>query len=239
VATAKYPTADSGFSDTSADDDPATAPNPDQIIDLGYSDQTGSFNSAVSGLFVFARPGDTVTVSDGNGMSAMHIISGLTVTAVDATHDTVSGTAAPGSRLMVSAAFHWPKDAANPTEQANRALVADASGHWTADFTTLSSPDDHGTHDIRVGSGIWASQINPDPPFGWPGPGPFPWSLWGAVPQTWILQQLQPVTTQDCKNGGWAYVVDKLQNHFTNQGDCVSYVTTGGKNPAHGGVLSP
>jgi hypothetical protein len=36
----------------------------------------------------------------------------------------------------------------------------------------------------------------------------------------------QPTTTADCKNGGW-----KTYGVFKNQGDCVSFVATGGKNP--------
>ena len=39
-----------------------------------------------------------------------------------------------------------------------------------------------------------------------------------------------PVTTDDCKKGGWMDF-----GVFKNQGDCVSYVATGGKNPPAGG----
>ncbi len=35
-----------------------------------------------------------------------------------------------------------------------------------------------------------------------------------------------PTTTEQCKNGGW-----KAFPGFTNQGDCVSFVATKGKNP--------
>jgi hypothetical protein len=35
-----------------------------------------------------------------------------------------------------------------------------------------------------------------------------------------------PATTEDCKNDGW-----RNFGVFRNQGDCVSYVATGGKNP--------
>ena len=40
-----------------------------------------------------------------------------------------------------------------------------------------------------------------------------------------------PTTTAACKNGGW-----KTFNNpaFKNQGDCVSFVATGGRNPANG-----
>lgn len=33
-----------------------------------------------------------------------------------------------------------------------------------------------------------------------------------------------------CKKGGWQTITDANGNHFKNQGDCVSYVATGGKN---------
>lgn len=34
----------------------------------------------------------------------------------------------------------------------------------------------------------------------------------------------------DCKDGGWQAMIDNAGNHFKNQGDCVSYFATGGKN---------
>ena len=39
-----------------------------------------------------------------------------------------------------------------------------------------------------------------------------------------------PTTKDECKNGGW-----KTFGVFKNQGDCVSFVTTKGKNPPAGG----
>jgi hypothetical protein len=38
--------------------------------------------------------------------------------------------------------------------------------------------------------------------------------------------QYNPTSKDQCKNGGWASF-----SGFKNQGDCVSYVATGGKNP--------
>lgn len=38
----------------------------------------------------------------------------------------------------------------------------------------------------------------------------------------------------DCKNGGWESMLDTAGNGFKNQGDCVSFVATGGKNPPTG-----
>ena len=45
-----------------------------------------------------------------------------------------------------------------------------------------------------------------------------------------------PVATSDgqCKKGGWQFVTDDLGNLFKNQGDCVSYVATKGKNKGAG-----
>jgi len=41
-----------------------------------------------------------------------------------------------------------------------------------------------------------------------------------------------PQTKQDCMNGGWQTLTDSSFTSFKNQGDCVSYVATGGKNTA-------
>lgn len=43
--------------------------------------------------------------------------------------------------------------------------------------------------------------------------------------------QTAPSATGDCKNGGWQQFTSPK---FKNQGDCVSFVATGGKNPANG-----
>jgi hypothetical protein len=43
--------------------------------------------------------------------------------------------------------------------------------------------------------------------------------------------QTAPSTKDDCKNGGWQAFTNPT---FTNQGDCVSFVATGGKNGANG-----
>jgi choice-of-anchor C domain-containing protein len=43
-------------------------------------------------------------------------------------------------------------------------------------------------------------------------------------------------TKADCKGGGWQAMIDNAGNHFKNQGDCVSYFATKGKNP---GALRP
>jgi len=43
-----------------------------------------------------------------------------------------------------------------------------------------------------------------------------------------------PTSKAECKNGGWQTYADAGGNPFKNQGDCVSYVVTGGKNGGNG-----
>jgi hypothetical protein len=43
-----------------------------------------------------------------------------------------------------------------------------------------------------------------------------------------------PVTTGDCKKGGWQSLTTAEGRPFRNQGDCVSYVASGGKARGHG-----
>jgi hypothetical protein len=43
-----------------------------------------------------------------------------------------------------------------------------------------------------------------------------------------------PTSKDDCKNGGWQNMLDANGKSFKNQGDCVSYIATGGKNQGNG-----
>ena len=51
-----------------------------------------------------------------------------------------------------------------------------------------------------------------------------------------ITYEEKPVVTSkdQCEKGGWQFVTDDLGNSFKNQGDCVSYVATKGKNKGAG-----
>jgi hypothetical protein len=44
----------------------------------------------------------------------------------------------------------------------------------------------------------------------------------------------QPTTKDQCKDGGWQHYTDSQGSLFKNQGDCVSFVATGGKNLGNG-----
>lgn len=45
---------------------------------------------------------------------------------------------------------------------------------------------------------------------------------------------LVPTTANQCKGGGWQELTDNAGTSFKNQGDCVSFVATGGTNTAAG-----
>lgn len=52
--------------------------------------------------------------------------------------------------------------------------------------------------------------------------------------KTYTFEIPQPQSKNECKNGGWQDLADSDGSPFKNQGDCVSYVATGGKNKANG-----
>ncbi len=54
-----------------------------------------------------------------------------------------------------------------------------------------------------------------------------------------VGQPTSPQSKDDCKNGGWKNLTGANGQAFKNQGDCVSYQATGGKNPPAGAFPSP
>ena len=52
----------------------------------------------------------------------------------------------------------------------------------------------------------------------------------GALPPSPPPQTL-PTTTDQCRDGGWQSFLNQGVRVFKNQGDCVSFVATKGKNP--------
>jgi Carboxypeptidase regulatory-like domain len=105
-------------------------------------DPNVAFRFALAGVFDI-QPGHVVTVTDGTN-TATHVVTDLTVTAVDQNADTVTGTAAAGSEIGVG--VFAP---AGPS----RNVVAEG-GNWTADFS--------GLFDIQAGSGGFAIQNDND-----------------------------------------------------------------------------
>jgi len=56
----------------------------------------------------------------------------------------------------------------------------------------------------------------------------------GNQPAIEVQAANPPTSTAQCKNGGWQNYTDANGTSFKNQGDCVSYVATGGSNLAAG-----
>ena len=53
---------------------------------------------------------------------------------------------------------------------------------------------------------------------------------WSSTSGIATLIGFVPTSKDECKKGGWMTMVDSEGNSFKNQGDCVSFVATGGKN---------
>ena len=60
--------------------------------------------------------------------------------------------------------------------------------------------------------------------------------VFGPAIDNVVVSESVPVK-DDCKNGGWQSMIDNAGNTFKNQGDCVSYFATKGKNLGAGGPL--
>lgn len=54
-------------------------------------------------------------------------------------------------------------------------------------------------------------------------------TAWGPAIDNVAVTESVP-ETDDCKNGGWQTMIDNAGNSFKNQGDCVSFFATKGKN---------
>ncbi|MCC7366702.1 MAG: choice-of-anchor C family protein [Dehalococcoidia bacterium] len=57
--------------------------------------------------------------------------------------------------------------------------------------------------------------------------------FYGPALDNVVITETLP-TAEQCKKGGWESMIDSTGNAFKNQGDCVSFFATGGKNPGAG-----
>ena len=98
------------------------------------------------------QPGDLVQVECGEILKT-HVVTELTVTAVDPDSDTVSGTAAP--ETWVSVGMH--------DVHLSRHVQADKNGDWVADFSEAVGPDPwNDAYDITAGDEGNARQEDED-----------------------------------------------------------------------------
>jgi hypothetical protein len=111
------------------------------------------------------KPGQTVTATNGY-FTKVHVIKNVQVTNVDPVHDTVSGTAEPGTRLN-----SWIQ---NVPGSIQRDATAGDDGNWTFDFSVLQNPGDV-IYDIGPGSNGFGKNFDEDGDatnFAWKTPNP-------------------------------------------------------------------
>jgi hypothetical protein len=145
--------------------------------------------------------------------------------------------------LTIAAALAAPAtSSAAPTLTVERDCSRFPTFHGVTITLSGFPPDTPFTGTVRFpeGGGVGPAELTTDAAgsytigFGSEEPGTFTvtveWSG-GTLQQSLSVncEQQLPTRKEDCKNGGW-----KRYGVFRNQGDCVSYVATGGKNPPSG-----
>jgi len=101
-------------------------------------------------------------------------------------------------------------------------------GGWQVDTGTCSNPEPgiFEATNVWCGTGSSGPTAGPNgPPYAYVGPG---------NPDIPAMQFTTSISQDQCKNGGWQSLTDANGTAFKNQGDCVSYVATGGRNSAAG-----
>ena len=96
-------------------------------------------------------------------------------------------------------------------------------------FWASGEPNDNEGEDLAVMN--WQHEVQPEqqPPGAWNDLGG-----WGDYAIFEYDGSSAPEAKQDCMKGGWEELSDRDGVPFKNQGDCVSYVATGGRNPGNG-----
>lgn len=176
--------------------------------------------TATPSFEVAVVPGDEVKLvrlDYGNDTQVM-IIADMGVTLANATTDVVTGFGTPGAAITVVV---LPQDEFGD-ETVFRFVTADANGQFIADFSVPGpTPEEQATIDLLEG-GLGATLQEHDNHH--------------VTALFWAGQSgtSEPISRSDCKLDGWEAMTDVYGISFKNQGDCVSYVATGGGNSGSG-----
>lgn len=147
----------------------------------------------IDALGIVVVAGNEVTlVRQADNHTVTITVAELALSAVSTTLDTVTGTATPGSEVLV-AVCGLDCD----TNESERYVTAEAGGVWIADFSIPGIPPEAVAFDIRTDTIGVAMQIEDAGATA---------LLWGST----------VTDKEDCKDGGW-----KDYGIFKNQGQCV------------------
>ena len=139
-------------------DDPATPDNPDYDtfgkVEGPPPDDSRNFLGFNTAPSFDIQPGFVVTISDGD-LIKTHTVTDLAFSAIDVEENTVTGFAAPNSRVDI-----W---ACGPSGCSNRHVDAGSSSSWTIDFDVLGDEGNEQTpFDIVPGTWIDSQQSDED-----------------------------------------------------------------------------
>ncbi len=137
------------------------------------------------------------------GITKIHTVTDLIVTAVDPVLDTVSGTAEAGTQVDIGHIYCDQNGC-----YGYRRVIADTNGDWIADFAHVGEDsDEQDIIDIKPGMGNEARQNDGDgdnTQYGWYVPNPFveasPNSNWVHA-REWPTGTLMTLTIDDPSNG--------------------------------------
>ncbi len=145
-------------------------------------------------------------VRQSDGLERVLIAHDLEVLWASSTFDTVTGSAAPRSEVLVLIGF---------SGELARTETADVFGSFSADFTVPGDqPDEQTTYDLSPSELVAALQFDEDDDVT---------AFFAAASDT----VAEPSSRGACMNGGWQSLARSDGSAFRNQGQCVAYFSRG------------
>lgn len=145
-------------------------------------------------------------VRHSDGLERVLIAHDLEVLWASSTFDTVTGSAAPRSEVLVLS---------GESGECVRIETVDVFGSFLADFSVPGDqPEEQTTCDLSPGALVAAAQVDEDGDFT---------TFWAAASDT----VAEPSSRSACMNGGWQSLARSDGSAFRNQGQCVAYFSRG------------
>jgi hypothetical protein len=146
-------------------------------------------------------------VRQGDGLERVLIAHDVEVLWASSTFDTVTGSAAPRSEVLVLIGLE--------SDEFVRIETVDVFGSFLADFSVPGDqPEEQTTYDLSPGVLVAAAQFDEDGDLT---------GFWAAASDA----VAEPSSRNECMNGGWQSLARSDGSAFRNQGQCVAYFSRG------------
>ncbi len=145
-------------------------------------------------------------VRQSDGLERVLIAHDLQVLWASSRFDTVTGSAAPRSEVLILVGF---------SGELARFETVDVFGSFLADFSVPGDlPEEQTTHELSAGEIVAALQFDQDNDV----------TAFFAAASDSVAQ---PSSRSECMNGGWQSLARSDGSAFRNQGECVAYFSKG------------